>query len=141
MDVGASLVAYGHAWANRRYITDPYLISLEEKAKEKQIGLWALPIKDRSPPWAWKNAEKYKNLKFVFKDRVPSSKHFDSLSEHDLPVPTSEGQDTLRSDSPINTNDNYDSSRSSQRKNGCGGRGGPRFRKDNGQCASWRDVK
>ncbi len=75
MDVGASLVAYGHSWVDRRYIKDSNLFSLEKKAKEQQVGLWALPVKERIPPWAWKHGEKYKNSKFVYEETREPSKY------------------------------------------------------------------
>ena len=51
-DINRELVAEGHAWVYRRYMTDHSLLEDEESARSNQIGLWSLdnPI----PPWDWR---------------------------------------------------------------------------------------
>jgi endonuclease YncB( thermonuclease family) len=55
LDVIRALVRDGHVWVNRRYAKDPSLIALEDQAKERRAGLWALPSQQRIPPWEFRN--------------------------------------------------------------------------------------
>jgi endonuclease YncB( thermonuclease family) len=52
--VNAELVRRGHAWAYRRHVRDKRLYDFEREAKEKGVGLWALPEAEREPPWKWR---------------------------------------------------------------------------------------
>lgn len=54
LDVNAELVRSGAAWVYRKYAKDPSLYELEEQAREKKRGLWALPESQRMPPWEWR---------------------------------------------------------------------------------------
>jgi len=54
LDVNAELVRSGTAWVYRKYAKDPSLYELEEQAREKKRGLWALPENQRIPPWEWR---------------------------------------------------------------------------------------
>jgi len=51
-DINRELVAEGHAWVYRQYMTDSSLLEDEESARSNQPGLWSLdnPI----PPWDWR---------------------------------------------------------------------------------------
>lgn len=53
-DVSREMVARGAAWAFRRYLTDPSLVEVEERAKRGKVGLWALPEAETIPPWEWR---------------------------------------------------------------------------------------
>ncbi len=53
-EVGRAMVAQGHAWVYRRTVRDTQLIGLEEQAREAGLGLWALPEKQRMPPWQYR---------------------------------------------------------------------------------------
>ncbi len=59
LDINAEMVRKGHAWVYRKYARDKGLYRLEAEAKEKQLGLWALPDDQKIPPWQWR----YKNRK------------------------------------------------------------------------------
>ena len=52
VNVNATMVAQGMAWAYRQYITDRSLIQLEDQAHAARRGLWA----DPSPiqPWIFR---------------------------------------------------------------------------------------
>lgn len=52
--VNAELVRRGHAWAYRRHVRDKRLYDIEREAKEREVGLWALPEAEREPPWKWR---------------------------------------------------------------------------------------
>ena len=54
MDVNAELVRRGHAWVYRRHAYDESLYDLERDARERKVGLWALPEAEREPPWRWR---------------------------------------------------------------------------------------
>jgi len=51
LDVARNLVQTGEAWVNRRYAKDRSLIPLEESARAKRAGLWALKPSQLVPPW------------------------------------------------------------------------------------------
>lgn len=52
--VNAEMVRRGHAWVYRRYAHDQRLYEMEREAREKRLGLWALPEAEREPPWRWR---------------------------------------------------------------------------------------
>jgi len=54
VDINAELVRRGHVWVYRRRVKDKSLYDLERTARDKQLGLWALPEADREPPWRWR---------------------------------------------------------------------------------------
>lgn len=54
LDVNAELLRSGAAWVYRKYAKDPNLYKLEDQAREKRMGLWALPESQRMPPWEWR---------------------------------------------------------------------------------------
>lgn len=54
LDVIRALVAGGHVWVNRKFAKDPSLIALEERAREKRQGMWALPKRGLVPPWDYR---------------------------------------------------------------------------------------
>lgn len=58
LEVTRSLVREGHVWVNGRYAKDRSLITLEAGAKSKSLGLWALPERDRIPPWDFRRQER-----------------------------------------------------------------------------------
>jgi endonuclease YncB( thermonuclease family) len=53
-EVGRFMVEQGHAWVYRRTVRDEQLIELEERARKDGRGLWALPEKQRMPPWQYR---------------------------------------------------------------------------------------
>jgi len=54
LDVVKAMVRDGHVWVYRRTIHDRALIALEDAARAKRSGLWALPEEDRLPPWQYR---------------------------------------------------------------------------------------
>lgn len=54
MDVNAEMIRAGWAWAYRAYLTDEWLLALEEEARRNKRGLWSLPVAERIPPWEWR---------------------------------------------------------------------------------------
>ena len=61
LDVAKALVRDGHVWVYRRTVHDRSLIGLEETARASRRGLWALPTKDRVPPWQYRYQQRQKN--------------------------------------------------------------------------------
>lgn len=61
LDVTKALVRDGHVWVYRRTVHDRTLIELEEAARADRRGLWALPAKDRVPPWQYRYQQRQKN--------------------------------------------------------------------------------
>lgn len=57
-DVCAALVERGAAWVYRQYSRDARLLELEAAAKAAGRGLWALPARERIPPWEWRRVGK-----------------------------------------------------------------------------------
>jgi endonuclease YncB( thermonuclease family) len=54
LDVCAEMVRSGSAWAYKKHLTDPVLLTLEDIARDAKRGLWSLPDTDRVPPWQWR---------------------------------------------------------------------------------------
>jgi endonuclease YncB( thermonuclease family) len=54
LDVNAEMVKRGMAWAYRRYADDPAYCVYEKNARDRQRGLWSLPLAQRPPPWEWR---------------------------------------------------------------------------------------
>ena len=55
-DINRELVAGGHAWVYRRYMTDNSLLKEEAAAREKAQGLWSMP--NPIPPWDWRRGSR-----------------------------------------------------------------------------------
>ena len=55
-DINRELVAGGHAWVYRQYMTDRTLLRDESKAREAKLGLWSLP--NPIPPWDWRRGSR-----------------------------------------------------------------------------------
>ncbi len=58
LDINAEVVRTGNAWVYRRYVRDPALSTLEQAARNRRAGLWALPEEQRIPPWAYRERER-----------------------------------------------------------------------------------
>lgn len=50
-NINAEMVMEGAAWVYRKYSRDPELLKLEQDARERGRGLWALQTDQRAPPW------------------------------------------------------------------------------------------
>lgn len=55
-DINRELVTEGHAWAYRKYLTDPQFITAENQAQTQQLGLWSL--KNAIAPWDWRRGRR-----------------------------------------------------------------------------------
>lgn len=58
LDIARALVHDGHVWVYRRTVRDRSLIALEDTAKSSHLGLWALPERERVPPWQFRYLER-----------------------------------------------------------------------------------
>ena len=58
LDVSAEMVKRGAAWFSIKYGKDSLIKDLEVEAKREKRGLWALPEKERIPPWEWRHPAK-----------------------------------------------------------------------------------
>jgi endonuclease YncB( thermonuclease family) len=67
LDVARALVHDGHVWVYRRTVSDRSLITLEDSAKDSHLGLWALPERNRVPPWQYRYVQRKKKEKLEFK--------------------------------------------------------------------------
>jgi micrococcal nuclease len=54
INVNETLLGEGHAWAYRRYMRDARFCELEASARERKLGLWALPVTDWVYPPEWR---------------------------------------------------------------------------------------
>jgi endonuclease YncB( thermonuclease family) len=53
-NVNESMLREGHAWAYRRYMNDAGFCELEAAARDRKLGLWALPVADWVYPPEWR---------------------------------------------------------------------------------------
>jgi endonuclease YncB( thermonuclease family) len=58
LDINAEVVRTGNAWVYRRYVRDQSLFRLEQAARDRHAGLWALPEDRRVPPWTYRLLER-----------------------------------------------------------------------------------
>jgi endonuclease YncB( thermonuclease family) len=58
LDINAEVVRSGNAWVYQRYVRDQSLFSLEQAARDRHAGLWALPEGQRIPPWTYREQER-----------------------------------------------------------------------------------
>lgn len=60
LEIARTLVHDGHVWVYRRTVRDRSLLALEDSAKSSRRGLWALPERERLPPWQFRYLERKK---------------------------------------------------------------------------------
>jgi len=72
-DINREMVREGHAWVYRKYLRDPTLLEDERKAREAELGLWALPEAQQVPPWEWRHGGATRSLVPQDTDRAPGS--------------------------------------------------------------------
>jgi endonuclease YncB( thermonuclease family) len=53
VNANTEMVKLGMAWVYRKYMKDPYLLELEEAARNQRLGLWNDPAP--FPPWEWRH--------------------------------------------------------------------------------------
>lgn len=58
VDINAEMVRQGAAWVYRRHLKRPELLRDEQEARKQALGLWALPEKERMPPWQWRHLQR-----------------------------------------------------------------------------------
>lgn len=56
--VNAEMVKRGLAWFDSVSAPDNLLVVYEDEAKEAKLGLWALPLEERVPPWVWRQEQR-----------------------------------------------------------------------------------
>lgn len=56
LDVNAEQVRAGAAWVYPKHLKDKSLLVVEAEAKNRQVGIWALPASDQIPPWEWRHS-------------------------------------------------------------------------------------
>jgi micrococcal nuclease len=54
LNVNETLLSEGHVWAYRRYMRDARFCELEAAARDRKLGLWALPVSDWVYPPEWR---------------------------------------------------------------------------------------
>lgn len=54
VDVNRAMIEQGGAWAFGRYLTDETLLDVEQRARERRVGLWSMPEAEIVPPWEWR---------------------------------------------------------------------------------------
>lgn len=54
LELNAEMVRRGAAWSESAFARDDRLYWIEQEARERKAGLWALPAKDRIEPWEWR---------------------------------------------------------------------------------------
>jgi endonuclease YncB( thermonuclease family) len=55
--INREMVARGSAWFYSKYADDDAFRYIEKEARDAKRGLWALPVKDRKEPWAWRREQ------------------------------------------------------------------------------------
>ena len=58
LDVNAELVKRGAAWVYRRYATEAAWCAYEKQARDRDLGLWALPAEQQVAPWEWRRRDR-----------------------------------------------------------------------------------
>lgn len=56
VDVNVEQVRAGAAWVYPKHLKDKSLLVVGAEAKNRQIGIWALPASDQIPPWEWRHS-------------------------------------------------------------------------------------
>jgi micrococcal nuclease len=54
INVNETMLGEGHAWAYRRYMDEARFCELEDRARKRKLGLWALPVADWVYPPEWR---------------------------------------------------------------------------------------
>ncbi|MCZ6657331.1 MAG: thermonuclease family protein, partial [Gammaproteobacteria bacterium] len=63
LDINRQLVAQGHAWAYRRYLTDETFLQVEAAARQQTTGLWS--ISGPVAPWLWRRGTRAPTVIFA----------------------------------------------------------------------------
>jgi endonuclease YncB( thermonuclease family) len=58
LNVNAEMVRRGAAWFESQYPNDDEFFWIEEDARQRKVGLWALPLADRIEPWRWRKGKR-----------------------------------------------------------------------------------
>lgn len=56
VDVNAEQIRSGAAWVYPKHLKAKSLLIIETEAKNRQLGIWALPVSDQIPPWEWRHS-------------------------------------------------------------------------------------
>lgn len=58
LDINAEMVRRGAAWFDSEYSQDEQLYLIEAGARDRRLGLWALPVAERVEPWVWRKEKR-----------------------------------------------------------------------------------
>jgi endonuclease YncB( thermonuclease family) len=58
LELNAEMVRRGAAWSESVFARDDRLYWIEQEARERKVGLWALPAKNRIEPWEWRKRKR-----------------------------------------------------------------------------------
>jgi micrococcal nuclease len=58
LELNAEMVSRGAAWFDSAYTRDDRLYRIEQEARDRKVGLWALPAKNRIEPWEWRKRKR-----------------------------------------------------------------------------------
>jgi endonuclease YncB( thermonuclease family) len=58
LEVNAEMVRRGAAWFEPQFAPDNRLELIEESARHRKVGLWALPPRDHIEPWVWRKEDR-----------------------------------------------------------------------------------
>ena len=77
LDINRTLLEGGHVWAYRRYLpTGSPLLAVEQQARNRRVGLWALS-EEQTPPWQWRRGKR---------TGVPARTITDQRGPEDIPL-------------------------------------------------------
>jgi endonuclease YncB( thermonuclease family) len=58
LELNAEMLRRGAAWSDSQFARDDRLYWIEQEARERKVGLWALPAKNRMEPWEWRKRKR-----------------------------------------------------------------------------------
>lgn len=87
VNVNASLVQQGHAWAYRDFLTDLDYCRWEGIAREQRNGIWALPVANQVAPWEWRDLDRGERFVPTDYSRQPVDDCIKSAGVRALPTP------------------------------------------------------
>jgi endonuclease YncB( thermonuclease family) len=58
LNINEEMVRRGAAWSESVYAEDDRLFQIEQEARDRKGGMWALPAADRVEPWVWRKEER-----------------------------------------------------------------------------------
>lgn len=96
VNVNASLVQQGHAWAYRDFLTDLDYCRWEGTAREQRKGIWALPVANQVAPWEWRDLDRGERFVPTDYSRQPVEDCIKSAGVRTLPTPAAGSGCTIK---------------------------------------------